>query len=635
MFLQQSYLNSRLKTNFGGNMKIEAQVKSIKKLKDYFFLVPDYQREYVWKADDQVEQFLIDIDNEYDEQADDQESYFIGSIIVVKNKNKYDVIDGQQRLTTITLTLCAIRDLLARQELDAKQKNYLGIVEELLYSFEPDTEETELRLELQYEESKDYLNKLIVAEKYDGEVTASIQKMQAAYAAIYQYLESILQRGVAALIKFTRYFINNIDLVIIESEDISSALKIFETINQRGVGLNAMDLVKNLLFSKANPNQFVTIKETWKKINAALQRCGEDENPLRFLRYFMMARYHDGILREDDIYKWIISNAGKALLKYETHPVALVQEIEFMAQRYADLVNATKLLRDGSEYPNVTNIGFLNKYKSRQHLVLLLALAKNASKDSINYLAMQIESYYFVTNTVGIQGKNNEHSFANWVVSFREKSTIEEIQEVVEKTLLPYLLERLDDLKFRFLNIRHDAYNPQYRQRFILGKIENQARAQVNWMPLNVQQIEKLEIEHIFPQTPKDNILPVEFLDKADYNNTIYKLGNVTLLESVINQAISKMNDLSTNWFEQKQNEYAKSNLITVNMLDHRYEIGKNTAINKFKDTKQYIFETWNKISIVERQKILLDLALDAWRINDQRLDEYKFFSQVQNLVEV
>ncbi|MBC7751382.1 MAG: DUF262 domain-containing protein [Candidatus Saccharibacteria bacterium] len=606
-------------------MKIDAQVKSVKKLKDYFFLVPDYQREYVWKADDQVEQFLMDIDNEYDEKTEEQESYFIGSIIIVKNKNKYDVIDGQQRLTTITLTLCAIRDLLKHQNLDAKQKNYLNIVEELLYSFEPDTEETVLRLELQYEESKDYLNKLILDEQYIGESTASILKMQAAYAAIYQYLESYLQRGIAALIKFTRYFINNIDLVIIESEDISSALKIFETINQRGAGLNAMDLVKNLLFSQANQNQFNTIKETWKKINAALQRCGEEENPLRFLRYFMMARYHNGILREDDIYKWIISNAGKSILKFETQPVALAQEIEFMSQRYADLVNATKMLRDGSEYPNITNIGFLNKYKARQHLVMLLALAKKADKEAINYLAKQIESFYFVTNTVGILGKSNEHSFASWVISFREKSTINEIKQAVEKTLVPYLLERLDTLKFKFLNIRHDAYNPQYRQRFILGQLENQARIQVGWPEFNFNQIAKLEIEHIFPQTPKNGILPDEFLDKADYNNTIYKLGNVTLLESVINQAINNMNDLNANWFEQKQQEYAKSNLLTVNLLDHHYTIGKNTAINRFKDDKNYIYPVWSKEAIVERQNILLDLALDVWRINDQRLDRYKF----------
>lgn len=64
-------------------------------------------------------------------------------------------------------------------------------------------------------------------------------------------------------------------------------------------------------------------------------------------------------------------------------------------------------------------------------------------------------------------------------------------------------MERLDTLKFKFLNIRHDAYNPQYRQRFILGQLENQARIQVGWPEFNFNQIAKLEIEHIFPQTPK------------------------------------------------------------------------------------------------------------------------------------
>jgi hypothetical protein len=606
-------------------MKIDAQVKSIEKLKDYFFLVPDYQREYVWKADDQVEQFLTDIDNEYDENADQQESYFIGSIIIVKNKNKYDVIDGQQRLTTITLTLCAIRDLLSNQELTELQKNHLNTVNNLLYSFDSDTEQLLVRLELQYDESKGFLDSLIKKEQYIGEVTASIQKMRAAYNQIYNYLEKILQKGVADVTKFAKFFYNKIELVLIESEDIGSALKIFETINQRGASLNAMDLVKNLLFRQANESQFSTIKEKWKNINEALLRCGEHENPLRFLRYFMMARYHNGILREDDIYNWIITKAGKAILKYETHPIELVKEIESMAQRYADLVNATKRLGDGSDYPHVTHIGFINKYKARQHLIMLLALSKQADKAAIDYLAQQIESFYFVTNTVGILGKSNEHSFANWVVSFRGKTTIEEIQQVVETTIVPYVLERLETLKFKFLNIRHDGYNPQYRQRFVLGQLENQARTQAGLSEFNFKQIGQLEIEHIFPQTPKDNVLPEEFLDKAEYNNTIYKLGNVTLLESVINQAINKMNDLTTNWFEQKQQEYAKSNLLTVNLLDHEYNIGKQTAITRFKDDKNYIFENWSKQAIMDRQQILLDLALEVWRFNDQRLDQYQF----------
>ena len=94
-------------------MEIKANKKSVCELKDFYFSVPNYQREYVWKADDQVEQFLVDIDNEYEEDSKEQQSYFIGSIIIVKNnEGKYDVIDGQQRLTTIMLTLCAMRDLL-------------------------------------------------------------------------------------------------------------------------------------------------------------------------------------------------------------------------------------------------------------------------------------------------------------------------------------------------------------------------------------------------------------------------------------------------------------------------------------------------------------------------------------------
>ncbi len=58
-------------------MEIKADVNSISKLKDYFFLVPDYQREYVWKPEDQVEQFILDIDNEFEENASNQKSYFI------------------------------------------------------------------------------------------------------------------------------------------------------------------------------------------------------------------------------------------------------------------------------------------------------------------------------------------------------------------------------------------------------------------------------------------------------------------------------------------------------------------------------------------------------------------------------
>jgi uncharacterized protein with ParB-like and HNH nuclease domain len=603
-------------------MDIKAEVKSISKLKDYFFLVPDYQREYVWKADDQVEQFLIDIENEFEPNSNNQKSYFIGSVIIVENNGKFDVIDGQQRLTTIILSLCAFRDLLKPLELDAKQKKYLQTIEELLSDFDINTDETKLRLELQYEESKDFLSKLIQNQPFEEEETASIKKMKAAYERLKAHFGLYLHESIESLISFARFFLTKIELVLIESENLSSALKIFETINQRGAGLNAMDLVKNLLFSKANEIDFQKIKETWKEITSNLQSCKEDNSPLRFLRYFLMARYYNGIMREDDIYKWIISPEGKSATKYESQPLLFANELKKISKRYSDLVIATELVKDGGNYPNNTNIGFVNKYKSRQHLILLLALDLNCAKDEIEYLGEQIESFFFYSNTIGIQAKNNERLFALWAGKIRGLKTIEEIKIVIDNTMIPYIKEKVGQFKSEFLNIRHSSYNPLYRLRYVLGKIENTILIKSGLPVKGKDFLDNLQIEHILPQTPKDGILPDEFKDKDEYYNMVFKLGNVTLLEGTINQAVNNFNDLRNDWFEKKQEEYVKSNIISTNLLNDKFSIGNNTGLNRFKSDYNYSFEVWNKESIINRQEILLELVFETWRFNDKRIDK-------------
>jgi uncharacterized protein with ParB-like and HNH nuclease domain len=603
-------------------MKIKAEVKNITKLEDYFFIVPDYQREYVWEPNDQVEQFIIDIDNEYESDSNNQKSYFIGSIIIVEENGKYNVIDGQQRLTTIILALCAFRDLLKAQQLDGIQKKYAKTIEELLSDFDINTDDTKPRLELQYDESKDYLAKLIDSKEYKDEMTASILKMQQAYEKLFSHFDGYLSESLASLINYIKYFLTKIELVIIESEDLSSALKIFETINQRGSGLNAMDLVKNLLFSKAKSTEFQTIKDTWKEITSNLEKCKEEQSPLRFLRYFLMARYHDGIIREDDIYKWIISVDGKASTNYENKPLEFAKELKKISKRYSELVTATELMNDGGSYPKITNIGFVNKYKSRQHLILLLALDTNATTESIEYLAEQVESFFFYSNTLGIQAKNNERLFAIWAGKLRGMKDIADISEVIETYMVPYIQEKVGQFKSTFLNIRHDAYNPLYRQRYVLSKLENNA-LEKSGLPIKGHAFfYDLQVEHILPQTPKGGILTTEFTDKDEYYNMVYKLGNVTLLESTINQAVNTFNDLNDDWFLKKQSEYIKSDVVTTNLLDPNYSIGKHTALNKFKSDYNYSYPIWNKQAIMDRQNVLLELAFETWKFNNKRIDK-------------
>jgi len=554
------------------------------------------------------------------------------SILIVKNEGKYEVIDGQQRLTTIVLTLCAFQDLLSNLDLDEKPNQYLKTIKEWLYGFDIESDETQFRLELQYDESKNFLSTLVLKKEYTDESTTSIKKMQQAYERIKDHLKYVYEGNnipeldgvkngdVSLLVKYPKYFLTKIELVVIESENLSSALKIFETINQRGVGLNAMDLVKNPLFSQVKESEFQKIKYQWKQINKNLKSCGEDQSPLRFLRYFLIARYHHENLREDEIYKWIISSEGKKSTNYEESPLKLANEMGKQSKRYTDLLNAT-MQKEGGDYPAATRIGFINRYKSRQHLILLLALKDNADKSLIEALANELESFFFFSNSMGIQAKNNEHLFTQWTVELREVATQQELTKVLNKTLVPYIKKKIGDFRQAFLNLHHTHYSPLYRQRYVLGCIVNTLSRQAGKTEHGLAFIDGLQIEHILPQKPKDDDLPDEFTDEDDYKNSVSLLGNVTLLESVLNQAINKCNDLNTNWFEAKPLEYLNSDVLCTNLLYHKYCIGKQTQLNKLKVDYNHIFKVWNKAAIKVCQKVLLELVFNTWLLNGQRAD--------------
>ena len=78
---------------------------------------------------------------------------------------------------------------------------------------------------------------------------------------------------------------------------------------------------------------------------------------------------------------------------------------------------------------------------------------------------------------------------------------------------------------------------------------------------------------------------------------------------------------MQSNWFDQKQREYANSDVLSTNLLNHNYQIGQNTGLNRFKNDYNYSFTIWSKTGIIERQKIMMELAFDTWRFNGKRVD--------------
>ena len=102
-------------------------------------------------------------------------SYFLGAIIIIRGKERWEVIDGQQRLTTLVLFMCALRDVLKQVESfgeSQKAKHALDALEDWLYKYDMATEQSMPRLELQYEESSNYLSSLVIPhEEFEVEET--------------------------------------------------------------------------------------------------------------------------------------------------------------------------------------------------------------------------------------------------------------------------------------------------------------------------------------------------------------------------------------------------------------------------------------------------------------------------------
>ena len=239
-------------------------------LKNCFYIVPDYQREYVWK-EKQVTQLLEDIN---EQMGDSSSIYFIGTILVSPDEsgkeNCFDVIDGQQRLITIFLILCALRALSE----DDKRKDLIG---KLIEDITPDNEGnlyTQFRISPSYEDTDKLIGKIAQSEESFRSIrseiessgspqTDSVTNILNAYEIIFKFLKD----NYDCETKLKGYFgyLSTKVIFIQISTDISSALKVFETINERGVGLNPMDLLKNLLFSKVKGEKFEELKTEWKK----------------------------------------------------------------------------------------------------------------------------------------------------------------------------------------------------------------------------------------------------------------------------------------------------------------------------------------------------------------------------------
>ena len=442
---------------------IGSQDLSMRELFNEFYVVPSYQREYVWDAS-QVERLLHDINTEFasNERGADSE-YFIGSTVVCAGEfGTFELIDGQQRLTTAFLVLCAIRDHLV--EIGGTEINELaGRIADASVDRQGNNV-YRYRVALQYEDSHDVLERIGERADVDGisVSTRSIANILNAYEVIRTFFRNEFGESEKELKAFYAYFTMSVKLIRVKTISVAHALKVFETINDRGVGLDSMDLLKKPAVHACGEEQFNQLRDIWKDLVDVLY--GAREKPLRFLRYYVLSTYRVDRLREDQIYGWFVEN--EQICGYRENPVRFAKELLEAASAYAYFIEG----RDPAGNPNryLTNIRFLSG-SARQHLILLLS-GRKLPDDLFNELCRQIENLFFAYIIAREPTREFERSFTQWTLELRKVSDDVGLKNFIEARIRP----AKDSLASRFdLALRDfgEGSIQKYRMRYILAKL--------------------------------------------------------------------------------------------------------------------------------------------------------------------
>lgn len=584
---------------------IKSEDITLGKLFEDFYLVPDYQREYVWE-DEQIADLLNDIYSEFEANHNvaDHE-YFIGSIVVCPADNDLlELIDGQQRLTTTYIFLCAVRD-----HLEDKGQAVIAELPKLIRDAHTDNAGDDVmsyRLVLQYEDSADVLTRIADEDRELAGLpqTTSIENIRNAYAQIRQFLEGSFGTDSQSLRKFYRFFTNNVKLISIRTRSRAHALKIFETINARGKGLDSMDLLKNLLFMRARPNEFAALKTRWKDLVDTLHGAGE--KPLRFLRYFIHANYSvDALVREEGIYEWFVAN--EAQCGYSEAPLRFADSLLSAARCYRNYLESKDSAGSANRY--LQNIAEVSR-SGRQHFILLLA-ARHASAPVFLELCRHIENLVFVYAITGANTREFERKFAAWAGEIRAITTSEELNAFVTNG---FFSEKKDmALRFHQALIAVDARRLQkYRLKYVLAKLTQYVNEQAYGAqtPLSHYTNSAVHIEHILPQSPSEAALEEfqEFDAVVDVGEYVQRLGNLALAEQPINI------HLGNRPYSEKKEVYPQSQFLLTQAISRKPQLGANTSVDRaVKELEPY--EDWCPTAVESRQAALTKLARTVWDV--------------------
>ena len=542
-------------------------------------VVPVNQRSYKWEEEHVIDLFT-DLENALQERE-----YFLGTMVFTKKADhELEIADGQQRLATTVILLAAFRDYLypdpsQRQFVDSIRQNYLA-------SFDPDLDTTRPHLRLNSEDNAYFEGRVIAdpddPQRLNGPVGNTPSHLRIDHAAdlARKWVERIVStrdatQKISRIKEWHKFLLNSARVILVIVPDPGKAFRIFETLNDRGLRLTQVDLLKNHLYGLADTaGRLSEVQQRWNGMVGALESTGNEDDALDYIRQLWIS-YH-GYIKEAELY-----DAIKERTKSPNSAIEFAGDLSAQAGTFVALLNSSHpLWRDHTD-PTRRCIRVLRDcLKVDRIRPLLLSLVSVFDKKATEQALRLCVSWTVRFLVVGGIGSGTIEQFYAEMAQRVRDGTIKTPREIAAemKKHVP------SDSKFQE-EFARKTVSRNYLARYYLRALERQARKEKDAALAAEDETERIDLEHVIPQQQSPE-WPMDEELRASLAN---RIGNLCLWEKKSNSAHR------SDGFAKKKGAYqASAYVLTQKIADKA---------------------TWGAQEINQRQGDLAALAVKAWPI--------------------
>ncbi|MDO8447085.1 MAG: DUF262 domain-containing HNH endonuclease family protein [Deltaproteobacteria bacterium] len=533
--------------------------------------IPKFQRDYSWDTEhwDDLWQDICSLNV-------DESEHYMGYLVLQSSDNKnFQIIDGQQRLTTMSILILAVLKSiqeLADKGIDAEQnvRRKDALMNSYIGYLDPVTLISKSKLKLNRNNDDYYRNYIVPLQNLPlRNINVSEKQMRSCFTWFYERIKKAHVTG-ESLAGFVDSIVDKLFFTVIKVSDELNAFKVFETLNARGVKLSSADLLKNYLFSVVDAttphkSELDEMEHLWSKV---IGKLGSEKFP-EFLRFYWNSL--NRTVRKNDLFKAIRKD-----IKTKGDAFSLIRELNTSADVYMALQNPDDELWKG-KLEISSYLRELKLFQIKQPFSLLLATYSSLDESEFKKILRACSIISFRYNVIGGLNPNEQENTYNAVALSIRKNRQFNMNDL--RDIYP------DDERFEteFANkiLKNTPRNHKIAK-YIFAEIERYKYH--TDIDLNS---DLYTVEHILPENPGDawNYLTEDVIERC-----VYRLGNLTLLEKNINK------DIGTYGFEDKKAAYAKSSIQVTRSINEHYS-------------------EWTEETISKRQARLAVEAKSIWRL--------------------